>query len=85
MQNHNIVVNQLSFGNIKVFSGIQQALVLALMMITMLTLFYVDIDFMYKIEIAVFSVTIIFLATLATAILRQQKENRESQIKQEYA
>jgi len=78
-------VNQLSFGNIKVFSGIQQALVLALMMITMLTLFYVDIDFMYKIEIAVFSVTIIFLATLATAILRQQKENRESQIKQEYA
>ncbi len=79
------MVNQLSFGNIKVFSGIQQALVLALMMITMLTLFYVDIDFMYKIEIAVFSVTIIFLATLATAILRQQKENRESQIKQEYA
>jgi len=75
----------LSFGNIKVFSGIQQALVLALMMITMLTLFYVDIDFMYKIEIAVFSVTVIFLATLATAILRQQKESRESQVKQAYA
>jgi len=76
------VVNKLSFGNIKVFSGIQQALVLALMMITMLTLFYVDIDFMYKIEIAVFSVAVIFLATLATAILKQQKESRENQIKQ---
>jgi len=76
------VVNQLSFGNIKVFSGIQQGLVLALMMITMLTLFYVDIDFTYKIEIAVFSFAVIFLATLATAILRQQKESRESQIKQ---
>jgi membrane protein implicated in regulation of membrane protease activity len=76
------VVNQLSFGNIKVFSGIQQALVLALMMITMLALFYVDIDFSYKIEIAVFSFAVIFLATLATAILRQQKESSESQIKQ---
>jgi len=51
-------------------------------MITMLTLFYVDIDFMYKIEIAVFSVAVIFLATLATAILKQQKESRENQIKQ---
>ncbi len=72
----------MSFGNIKVFNGIQEALVLALMLVTMLALFYADIDFAYKIGIAVFSFTVIFLATLATAILRQQKEQKERQLKQ---
>jgi|YelNatPaOPRAMG01_1025707.scaffolds.fasta_scaffold177128_2 hypothetical protein len=71
----------LSFGNIKVFNGVQEALVLALMLVTMLALFYADIDFTYKIGIAVFSFTVILLSTLATAILRQQKEQREQQIK----
>ncbi len=71
----------MSFGNIKVFNGVQEALVLALMLVTMLALFYADISFTYKIGIAAFSFTIIFLATLATAILRQQKEQREQQIK----
>jgi membrane protein implicated in regulation of membrane protease activity len=72
----------MSFGNLKVFNGVQEILVLALMLVTMLALFYADISFTYKIGIAVFSFTVILLSTLATAILRQQKERREQQIKQ---
>jgi hypothetical protein len=65
----------LSFGNMtKVFSGVQEVLVLALMMISVFALMYVEMDLTYKIGIAVLTFTIIFLATLATQILRQQKE-----------
>ncbi|MCW4002387.1 MAG: hypothetical protein NWE95_00535 [Candidatus Bathyarchaeota archaeon] len=65
----------MSFGNsLKMFSGIQQALILALMMVSVFSLFYFDIDITYKIGIAVFAFTIIFLMTLATQILNQQKE-----------
>jgi hypothetical protein len=63
----------------KVFNGIQEALVLALMLVTVLTLFYVNIDITYKIGIAAIVFTIIFLATLATTLLRQQKEIRRAQ------
>jgi hypothetical protein len=72
----------MSFGGFKVFNGIEQALVLALMLVTMVTLFYVDMDFTYKIGEAALSFAVIFLATLATAILRQQKELRQQQMKQ---
>jgi hypothetical protein len=58
----------------RVFSGIQEVLVLALMMISVFALMYVEMDITYKIGIAVLAFTIIFLATLATQILRQQKE-----------
>ena len=58
----------------KVFSGVQEILVLALMMISVSALMYVEMDITYKIGIAVLAFTIIFLATLATQILRQQKE-----------
>lgn len=58
----------------RVFSGIQEVLVLALMMISVFALMYVEMDLTYKIGIAVLAFTIIFLATLATQILRQQKE-----------
>jgi hypothetical protein len=68
----------MSFG-IKVFSGVQEALMLALMMVTILTLFYVKIDLIYKIGIAAMVFAIIFLATLASALLRQQKEMRRAQ------
>lgn len=74
------VVNyELSFGNMKVFSGVQEALVLALMLVTILTLFYVNIDIAYKIGIAVIVFAVIFLATLAATLLRQQKEIKLSQ------
>jgi predicted benzoate:H+ symporter BenE len=68
----------LSFGN-KAFNGVQEALVLALMLVTVFTLFYVNIDITYKIGIAAIVFTIIFLATLAATLLRQQKEIRQSQ------
>jgi hypothetical protein len=68
----------MSFGT-KVFSGVQEALMLALMMVTILTLFYVNIDLIYKIGIAAMVFAIIFLATLASALLRQQKEMRRAQ------
>lgn len=76
------VGDSMSFGNLKVFNGVQEALVLALMLVTMLALFYADMDFTYKVGIAVFSFAVIFLATLASAMLRQQKELRERQLKQ---
>jgi cbb3-type cytochrome oxidase subunit 3 len=69
----------LSFGNLKVFNGIQEALVLALMLVSVLVLFYVDIDFTFKIGIAVIVFTIIFLATLAATLLRQQREIKQTQ------
>ena len=72
----------MSFGNIKIFNGVQEALTLALMLVTMLALFYVEMDLTYKIGIAIVSFAVIFLASLATAILRQQKEMRKNQIKQ---
>ena len=63
----------------KVFNGLQEALVLALMLVTVLTLFYVNIDITYKIGIAAIVFTIIFLATLAATLLRQQREIRQAQ------
>ena len=62
----------------KVFNGLQEALVLALMLVTVLTLFYVNIDITYKIGIAAIVFTIIFLATLAATLLRQQREIKQS-------
>ena len=63
----------------KVFNGIQEALVLALMLISVLALFYVNMDITYKIGIGVMVFTIIFLATLAATLLRQQKEIKRAQ------
>ena len=70
---------KLSLGNLKVFSGIQEALILALMLVSMFVLFYVDIDWVFKIGIAVIVFAIIFLATLAAALLRQQRELKQAQ------
>jgi hypothetical protein len=67
-------VNELSFGNLKIFNGIQEVLVLALMLVSVFALVYVEMDLAYKIGIAVLAFAIIFLATLATQMLRQQKE-----------
>jgi len=64
----------------KVFNGIQEALVLVLMIVTVLTLFYVKIDIIYKIGIATIVFTIIFLATLAATLLRQQREIRQAPV-----
>jgi hypothetical protein len=63
----------------KVFSGVQQALILALMLVSMFVLFYVNIDWTFKIGIAVVVFAIIFLATLAASLLQQQRELRQTQ------
>ena len=70
-------MTQLSFGT-KVFSGVQEVLVLALMLVSVFGLFYVDISIMYKVGIAVIAFSVIFLMTLATQILRQQKETKQT-------
>jgi predicted cation transporter len=66
-----------SFGT-KVFSGVQEVLVLALMLVSVFALFYLNIDIMYKIGIATIAFLIIFLMTLATQILTQQKQSRQA-------
>ena len=58
----------------KIFSGIQEVLILALMIVTVFALFYVNMSLMYKAGIAVIVFSIMFLMTLATQILRAQKE-----------
>jgi ABC-type transport system involved in cytochrome c biogenesis permease subunit len=65
----------LSFGT-KVFSGVQEVFILALMIVTVFGLFYVDMSIMYKVGIAVIVFSVVFLMTLATQILRQQKETK---------
>jgi protein-S-isoprenylcysteine O-methyltransferase Ste14 len=63
----------------KIFSGIQEALVLALMLVSIVALFYVNMDITYKIGIAVIVFAVIFLATLAATLLRQQREIKRAQ------
>lgn len=67
----------MSFGP-KVFSGVQEMLVLALMLVTVFALFYVDMDITYKIGVAVIVFAVIFLTTLATQILKQQEEAKKA-------
>ncbi len=64
----------------KVFNGVQEALVLALMLVSMFVLFYIDIDWTFKIGIAVIVFAIIFLSTLAAALLRQQRELKQARV-----
>lgn len=64
----------MSFGGNLNISGIFQALILALMLVTVFALFYFDIDITYKIGIGALSFTLMFLAMIANEILRQQRE-----------
>ena len=65
----------MSFGNLRIFSSVQEVLVLALMLVAIFAIFYLDVDFTYKIGIGVLAFSIMFLATLGAQILRQQKES----------
>jgi hypothetical protein len=62
----------------KVFSRVQEALVLALMLVVFLAIFSTNIDFTLKIGIGVIAAAIVFLATLAAGLLQQQKEMRRA-------
>jgi hypothetical protein len=69
----------MSFGNaMKNFGSVQEVLVLALMLVSVFALFYVDLDIMYKVGIGVLVFSVIFLTTLAAQILRQQKESKQT-------
>ncbi|HUK85724.1 MAG TPA: hypothetical protein VLU95_07665 [Candidatus Acidoferrum sp.] len=67
----------MSFGP-KVFSGVQEVLFLALMLVAVFAIFYANIDFTYKIGMAAIVVVVIFLITLATQMLRLQKETKQT-------
>lgn len=72
----------MSFGSaMRNLGAVQEALVLALMLITVFALFYIDMNITYKIGIAVIAFAVVFLTTLAASILRQEKELRKAQQK----
>ena len=67
----------MSFGP-KVFSGFQELLVLALMLVSVFAVFYVDMDVTYKIGMIVIVFAVIFLTTIATQIIKQQAEIKKA-------
>ena len=62
---------------LKNLSGVQELLVLALMIVSVFAIFYSDIELAYKIGIAALAFSVIFLTTLASQVLKQEKENRK--------
>jgi hypothetical protein len=70
----------LSFGNpFKDFGAVEELLILALTLISMVAVFYLNIAVVYKVGIVVFTFSMIFLVMLATQIMNAQKEIRKNQ------
>jgi len=68
----------LSFGNaLKNFGVVEEALILALMLVTIFALFYIEMALTYKVTIGILAFAAIFLSTLASAMLKAQKEARQ--------
>ena len=67
----------MSFGTSKVFSGVQEAFMLALMAVSLIAIMYIDMNIMYKIGMVAIVFATIFLMTLASQILREQKEKNK--------
>ena len=59
--------------------GIQEILVLALMVVLIFTLLLSSLDLTYKIGIGVLVFSVILLTTLATEALKQEKEQQRLQ------
>jgi hypothetical protein len=59
--------------------GIQEILVLILMIVLVFALLYSPLDLTYKIGIAVLVFSVILLTTLATEALKQEKERQRIQ------
>ncbi|MDX1813328.1 MAG: hypothetical protein R3319_00895 [Candidatus Bathyarchaeia archaeon] len=55
-------------------SRVQEVLVLALMLLSLFALFFSDLEFTYKIGIVALSFSVIFLTSLASQLLKQEKE-----------
>jgi hypothetical protein len=51
--------------------------VLALMLVSVFVLFFSDIELTYKIGIAALAFTVIFLTSLASQLLKQDKEKNQ--------
>ena len=56
---------------------VQEALVLAMMIVLIFALTYSDIEFTYKIGIAALVFTIIFLTSIAIQAMKQEKEKKQ--------
>ena len=56
---------------------VQEALVLALMLVFVFAVIYSDIEFAYKIGIAVLVFAIIFLTGLASQAMKQEEEKKQ--------
>lgn len=71
----------MSFGALnKQLGSVQGVLTLALTLIVAIGIFYTNLDFSYKIGIAIFAFVIMFLASLAEVMIQQQREARRQQI-----
>jgi hypothetical protein len=64
---------RLGLGNL---SGVQEVLVLALMLVSIFALFFSDLELAYKIGIAALVFSLVFLTTLASQLLKEDKENK---------
>ena len=56
--------------------SVQEVLVLALMLVFVFAVLYSDLELVYKVGIAVLVFSVIFLASLASQMLKQEKEKR---------
>jgi hypothetical protein len=61
---------RLGLGNL---TGVQEVIILALMLVSIFALFFSDIEFTYKIGIAALVFSLIFLTSLANQLLNQEK------------
>jgi hypothetical protein len=59
-------------------STVQEVLTIALMLVTVFALFYSDIELTYKIGIGALAFSVIFLITIASQVLKQEKELRST-------
>ncbi|MGA2680348.1 MAG: hypothetical protein ABSF44_00945 [Candidatus Bathyarchaeia archaeon] len=69
----------MSFGTSKAFGGIQEAFILALMLVSVFAVLYINMSIMFKVSIVAIVFSMIFLMTIASQILREQKETRKQQ------
>ena len=65
---------RLGLGNM---SAVQEILVLALMLVSLFALFFSDIELAYKIGIAALAFSLVFLISLASQLLKEDKENKQ--------
>jgi preprotein translocase subunit SecF len=56
--------------------SVQEVLVLALMIVFIFAVLYSNIEIIYKVGIAVLVFSVIFLASLANQMLKQEKEKK---------